>query len=120
MPGRALRRRERHHRRYLRRLLGSGVEDEPVRSTSRTGFRGEASSIDSRTVSIYRLHDTAGDDLELLEHPELNLEPGHVVVLADGREALVTSLSRGGATGTARAALEVAVTHSVNEEEGES
>jgi hypothetical protein len=42
-------------------------------------------------VPTYRLHDTAGDDLGLLEHPAPNLAPGDVVVLADGREALVTS-----------------------------
>jgi hypothetical protein len=42
-------------------------------------------------VSIYRLHDTTGDDLGLLEHPAPNLEPGDVVVLGDGREALVTA-----------------------------
>lgn len=41
--------------------------------------------------STYRLHDTFGDDLGLLEHPAPNLEPGDVVVLADGREALVTA-----------------------------
>ena len=37
------------------------------------------------------IHDHAGDDLGLLEHPAPNLEPGDVVVLADGREALVTA-----------------------------
>jgi hypothetical protein len=42
-------------------------------------------------MSIYRLHDTTGDDLGLLEHPAPNLEPGDVVVLADGREAVVTA-----------------------------
>jgi hypothetical protein len=42
-------------------------------------------------VSIYRLHDTTGDDLGLLEHPARNLEPGDVVVLADGREPVVTA-----------------------------
>jgi len=42
-------------------------------------------------VSIYRLHDTTGDDLDLLEHPAPNLEPGDVVVVADIREALVTA-----------------------------
>jgi urease accessory protein UreE len=41
-------------------------------------------------VSIYRLHDPTGEDLGLLEHPAPNLEPGDVVVLADGREAVVT------------------------------
>jgi hypothetical protein len=35
----------------------------------------------------YRLHDTTGDDLGLIEHPAPNVEPGDVVVLADGREA---------------------------------
>ena len=42
-------------------------------------------------MSIYRLHDTTGDDLGLLEHPAPNLEPGDVVVVADGREAVVTA-----------------------------
>jgi hypothetical protein len=42
-------------------------------------------------VPIYRLHDTTGDDLGLLEHPAPNLEAGDVVVLDDGREALVTA-----------------------------
>jgi hypothetical protein len=34
---------------------------------------------------------TTGDDLGLLEHPAPNIEPGDVVVVADGREALVTA-----------------------------
>lgn len=42
-------------------------------------------------MPIYRLHDTTGDDLGLLEHPAPNVEPGDVVMLADGREALVTA-----------------------------
>ena len=42
-------------------------------------------------VSIYRLHDTTGDDLGLLEHPAPNLEPGDVVMVADGGEAVVTA-----------------------------
>jgi hypothetical protein len=41
-----------------------------------------------RTVPIYRLHDTSGDDLGLLEHPAPNLEPGDVVVVADGERRL--------------------------------
>ncbi|HEX2434315.1 MAG TPA: hypothetical protein VHI55_10260 [Gaiellaceae bacterium] len=41
-------------------------------------------------MSIYRLHDTTGEDLGILEHPAPNLEPGDVVVLADGREGVVT------------------------------
>jgi hypothetical protein len=40
-------------------------------------------------VPIYRLHDTTGDELGLLEHPAPNLEPGDVG-LEDGR-ALVTA-----------------------------
>jgi hypothetical protein len=42
-------------------------------------------------MSIYRLHDTTGEDLGLLEHPAPNLEPGDVVVLVDGREGVVTA-----------------------------
>ena len=38
-----------------------------------------------------RLHDTTGKRLGLLEHPASSLQTGDVVVLADGREALVTS-----------------------------
>ncbi len=39
----------------------------------------------------YRLHDTTGDDLGLIEHPAPNVEPGDVAVLLDGRQALVTA-----------------------------
>ena len=39
----------------------------------------------------YRLHDTTGDDLGLIEHPAPNVEPGDVLVLDDGRDALVTA-----------------------------
>jgi hypothetical protein len=46
---------------------------------------------DTRPVPTYRLHDTTGDDLGVIEHPAPNVEPGDVVVLADGREALVTA-----------------------------
>ena len=42
-------------------------------------------------MPIYRVHDTAGDDLGLLEHPATNVEPGDVVHLSDGRDALVTA-----------------------------
>jgi hypothetical protein len=37
----------------------------------------------------YRVHDHAGDDLGLVEHPAPNVAPGDVIVLADRREALV-------------------------------
>jgi hypothetical protein len=39
----------------------------------------------------YRLHDTTGDDLGHVQHPAPNLEPGDLVILEDGREALVTA-----------------------------
>jgi hypothetical protein len=42
-------------------------------------------------MAIYRVHDTTGEDLGLLEHPAPNLEPSDVVVVADGREAIVTA-----------------------------
>jgi hypothetical protein len=42
-------------------------------------------------VPIFRLHDATGGDLGLVEHPTPNLEPGDVVELRDGREAIVTS-----------------------------
>ena len=44
-------------------------------------------------MPTYRLHDTTDADLGLLEHPAPNVEPGDVVVLPDGREALVTARS---------------------------
>jgi hypothetical protein len=42
-------------------------------------------------VPTYRLHDTTGDDLCLIERPAPNVEPGDVVVIPDGREALLTA-----------------------------
>ena len=56
----------------------------------------------------YRLHDTTGDDLALIEHQAPNVEPGDVVMLADGREALVTSRVET-ESGPLTAMLEVAV-----------
>jgi hypothetical protein len=55
-------------------------------------------------VPTYRLHDRSGDDLGLLEHPAPNLEPGDVVVLADGREAIVTATVEGKPRTACRAA----------------
>jgi hypothetical protein len=54
-------------------------------------LRAPGSSRYSMCMSIYRLHDTTGEDLGLLEHPAPNLEPGDVVVLLDGREGVVTA-----------------------------
>jgi hypothetical protein len=36
----------------------------------------------------YHLHDTTGDDLGTVEHPAPNVEPGGVLILPDGREAV--------------------------------
>jgi len=57
---------------------------------------------------LYRLHDTTGDDLGLPEHPAPNVEPGDVVVLADGREAIVTARVEARPGDPIRALLEVA------------
>jgi hypothetical protein len=62
----------------------------------------------TRSVPTYRLHDTTGDDLGLIEHLAPNVEPGDVVVVPDGRDALVTGMvETHGAT--VRGALGVAV-----------
>ena len=47
-----------------------------------------------RLVPTYRVHDTTGDDLGLMEHPAPNVEPSDVVMLSDEREVLVTSQSK--------------------------
>jgi hypothetical protein len=61
-----------------------------------------------RDVSLYRLDDTTGDDLRLIEHPAPNVEPGDVVVLSYGREALVTARVET-KSGQIAALLEVAI-----------
>lgn len=38
----------------------------------------------------YRVHAHDGGDLEVVEHPAPNLEPGDVILLSDNREGLVT------------------------------
>lgn len=50
-------------------------------------------------VPTYRLHDTTGDDVGLVEHPAPNVEPGDVVMLQDGREALVVARVETGGVG---------------------
>jgi urease accessory protein UreE len=61
-------------------------------------------------VSIYRLHDATGDDLGLLEHPAPNLEPGDVIIFADGQEVVVTARVEAEAgPGPLVAMLEVAI-----------
>ena len=56
----------------------------------------------------YRLHDTTGDELGLLEYPAPNVEAGDVVVTPDGREALVTARVEADA-GPLSALLQVAI-----------
>ena len=58
-------------------------------SYDKGGPSGEPNTIRASLARLptYRLHDLEGDDLGLLEHPAPNVEPGDVVVLADGREA---------------------------------
>ena len=48
------------------------------------------------------------DDLGTLEHPAPNIEPGDVVMLEDGREALVTARLETEGHGPLAALLEVA------------
>lgn len=55
------------------------------------GLRRSRTHVMIHRVPAYRLHDTAGDDLGQLEHPSAGLEPGDVVHLSDGREAVVTA-----------------------------
>jgi hypothetical protein len=51
-----------------------------------------------------------GDDLGVIEHPAPNVEPGDVVVLTDGREALVRARVETGGVGPFAGLLEIAVT----------
>lgn len=57
---------------------------------------------------VYRLHAADGDDLGFLEHPAPNVEPGDVVILADGRESIVTARVEARPGDPIRALLEVA------------
>lgn len=60
-------------------------------------------------MARYRVHDTTGDDLGLLEHPAPNVEPGDVIVLVDGREAIVTARVEAQPGDPIQALLEVAM-----------
>jgi hypothetical protein len=42
-------------------------------------------------MPLYRLHYDTGDDVGTIEHAARNIEPGDIVFLPDGREALVTA-----------------------------
>ena len=48
-------------------------------------LNGHKRTCETRPVPTYRLHDTTGDDLDLIQHPAPNVESGDVVVLANGR-----------------------------------
>ena len=58
---------------------------------------------------LYRVRDRAGKDLGVLEHPAPNVEPGDVVTLSDGREALVFARIGAGRSSRFAALLEVIV-----------
>lgn len=60
-------------------------------------------------MPAYRVHDTTGDDLGVVEHPAPNLELGDVIVLPDGREALVTARVETYGVGPLAGLLEVTV-----------
>jgi hypothetical protein len=60
-------------------------------------------------MRTYRVHDSTGDDLGVIEHPAPNVESGDLVVLASGREALVTCRVETYRVGPLAALLEVAV-----------
>ena len=67
------------------------MKDRASTANSRSQQSGQKTSWKTRLVPTYRRHDTTGDDLGLIEHPAPNVEPGDVVMLDDGREALVTA-----------------------------
>lgn len=62
------------------------------------------------------VRDTTGEDLGLLEHPAPNVESGDVVMLADGREALVTATLEAAEAMGLTALLQVVVAPSAGEE----
>lgn len=65
-----------------------GPPEPPIAALSRTPNRAPC---DTRPVPTYRVHDTTGDDLGTIQHPAPNVEPSDVVILEDGRDAIVTS-----------------------------
>jgi hypothetical protein len=77
--------------------MRSGVRtDKRLRRARPTSLRASRPSRTERagsgvSVPTYRVHDHAGDDLGVIQHPAPNLEPGDIVVLPGGREALVTA-----------------------------
>jgi hypothetical protein len=66
-------------------------------------------------LNRYRVRDTEGNDLGVLDHPVPNLEAGDVVTLKDAREALVTATIGAGRGSRFVAILEVTVAPSIPE-----
>ena len=60
-------------------------------------------------MPLYRLRDSSANDLGLLRHPVPNLEPGDVVPLRDGRQAIVTARIESAPNRALTALLEVLV-----------
>jgi hypothetical protein len=60
-------------------------------------------------LATYGIHNHAGDDLGRVQHPAPNVEPGDVVMLEDGREALVTARVETETAAPLAALLEVVV-----------
>lgn len=84
--------------------------EKPARAVT-AGFAICSCACAGRTldgVHVYRLHDHLGDDLGLVRHPAPNLEPGDMLMLADGQEALVVARVETG-SGPLAALLQLAV-----------
>ena len=60
-------------------------------------------------MPLYRLRDSSANDLGLLRHPVPNLEPGDVVLLDDGRQAIVTVRNESAPNRALTALLEVLI-----------
>ena len=69
----------------------SGLPTTSTEGQASAAFCLPARTCETRPLPAYRLHDTTGDDLGLIEHPAPNVAPGDEVILPDGREALVTA-----------------------------
>jgi hypothetical protein len=62
-------------------------------------------------MAVYSLHDPTGADLGVLDHPAPNLEPGDVVSLPSGDQAVVRARTDASSEpGVPVATLEVALT----------
>lgn len=66
-------------------------------------------SVRLRQVPTYRIHSTSGDDLGLIDHPAPNVEPGDVVELPSGHDAIVTARVETDGEAPIAALLKVAV-----------